>query len=462
MKILLQLVHEGQIIRSHDLDNGTYLVGCDRASVDIPAIFPTISRRHGKISITSTGVTYRDLASRNGSFIGGRACTRETDINWDTGTVITIGPFQLTWRQFDETPIPYSSAKAQAARSYSSALVQSEDEARSRLSASLRDYPDDIKNTVMEGVLSEFHADGPIAAYLTNPACREILINRFDEVFVDFGEGLRRADNHFMTAESFEAWAGRTAAKAGRRLDQRHPICEATLPNGARFHAMLGPLSMRGLSVAIRRFGSAPMSDENAIVSGWLSTEALATLREAVRTKQNIVISGGTSTGKTSLLNFLCRYCDPKERIITIEDTIELLPPVENLVQLQARTANVEGVGEITLRELLQSALRMRPDRIIVGECRGGEVLDMLQALNTGHPGSLTTVHANSPTEALQRLELLALLGAPNLSLECIREWIRATIHLIVQVERTPEGQRRVLEIVVNKQNRYERLYRCE
>jgi pilus assembly protein CpaF len=180
----------------------------------------------------------------------------------------------------------------------------------------------------------------------------------------------------------------------------------------------------------------------------WVSPLALNILKSAVEDQKNIIISGGTSTGKTSLLNFLCQFISKSQRVITVEDTQELHPPIQNLVQLQARKANSDGVGEVTLRSLVQCSLRLRPDRIIVGECRGDEVIELLQVLNTGHPGSLSTIHANSPVEALQRLELLALLGAQNLSLEAIRTWIKSSIDLVVQLERTLDGHRFVSSIM--------------
>jgi pilus assembly protein CpaF len=218
---------------------------------------------------------------------------------------------------------------------------------------------------------------------------------------------------------------------------------------------VISPVYTGGVCVSIRRFATAPTCEEKALSTGWMDERALEILKDVVRNRKNIIISGGTSTGKTSLLNFLCQYFGKRERILTIEDTVELQPPVANLIQLQARKPNADGVGEITLRSLIQCALRLRPDRIIVGECRGNEVIEMLQALNTGHPGSITTIHANSTREALSRLELLAMLGATNLTIQAIRRWIASTIEIVIQVDRDILGQRFVAEIahIKNKEN---------
>lgn len=447
-------IHSGAaLLRKVELADGTYQIGS--SGCEIPLTYPTVSRRHGRIEVRGRELTYTDLGSRNGSGLAAlgaapRLLAADHPTSWSAGSRLHIGPFQLSWEIADRNSTAAQgtgemSLLERHAQTYARLLSENPAGARDALYEAVRLLPN--CDQVLELIHREFHGDGPLHEYLEHPSCREILINGPDEIYVDLGLGLTRSASTFLSRETFEAWAVRTAHAAGRRLDLQHPICEATLANGARFHAVLAPVSSRGLSVAIRRFGSAPVDEQLALESGWLDREALALIKAAVTEKQNIVISGGTSTGKTSLLNFLSRYFDPSERVITVEDTVELAPPVRNLVQLQARSANADGVGGISLRSLVQCALRMRPDRIVVGECRGSEVLEMLQALNTGHPGSLTTVHANSTDEALQRLELLTLLGAPNLSVECIREWIRSSIHMIIQVERDSAGHRHVFAI---------------
>ncbi len=432
--------------RRYRLANGQYTVGS--GDCDIVLSYPTVSRRHGQLTLADGIVSYMDLSSRNGTLLlsDEKPLVVQSDlaIAWSRTACLLIGPFTLSWSPAATvesvcTPLP---ALQKHAQRYSQMLTENPGQARDLFWDELEADP--LRAEIVERIQREYHGDGPLQSWLLDTACREIILNAHDELYVDLGAGLARSEQTFLTRESFGAWAVRTAHEAGRRLDLQHPICEATLPNGARFHAVMPPVSARGISVAIRRFGSAPIDEERALASGWLDETALTILKEAIVQKRNMVISGGTSTGKTSLLNFLCKYLPMTERIVTVEDTVELTPPVQNLVQLQGRAANADGIGHVALRQLVQCALRMRPDRIIVGECRGSEVLEMLQALNTGHPGSLTTVHANSTDEAVQRLELLALLGAPNLSVECIREWIRSSVEVIVQVERDSGGHRHV------------------
>ena len=449
MKITLEVVTDSTNPRRYIFGNGHYTVGS--RDCDIVLSYPTVSRRHGQLVLVDGTVSYTDLSSRNGSLLveGDRQqrLAPELASAWSQRARLHIGPFTLNWCAAQgevAPPVPGSSVPdlQRHARRYSSLLTENPGLARDLFFDELEG--NSRRADIVERVQREFHGDGPLHGWLSDPSCREIILNAHDEIYVDLGAGLSKSPHAFLARESFEAWAVRTAHAAGRRLDLQHPICEATLPNGARFHAVMPPVSARGISVAIRRFGSAPIDEVRALETGWLDAASLTILKAAVARKRNTVISGGTSTGKTSLLNFLCKYLPLDERIVTVEDTVELAPPVHNLVQLQSRAANADGIGQVALRQLVQCALRMRPDRIIVGECRGSEVLEMLQALNTGHPGSLTTVHANSTEEAVQRLELLALLGAPNLSVDCIREWIRSSVEVIVQVGGDATGHRHV------------------
>lgn len=456
MKTRLIVENDAGVVRVQELGPGDYSVGS--GAVDIALQYPTVSRLHGRLRVSERGTSYVDLGSRNGSFLNNEPLAPHCDAALDFETALSIGPFKL---RLTKSVAAESKAElaARVAEIYSRALSSDPASAHEQLTRALQNLEERERQEISERIHYEFHGDGPLTGYLNDLACREIVINAFDEIFADVGRGLARLENGFFTPATYEAWAVRTAYQAGRRLDLQHPVCEATLSNGARFHAVMSPISARGLSVAIRRFGSAPVDEATALNTAWVDQTSLEILKSAVADKLNVVISGGTSTGKTSLLNFLCQYLDANERVLTVEDTVELAPPVKNLVQLQSRKPNADGVGEITLRALVQCALRMRPDRIIVGECRGSEVLEMLQALNTGHPGSLTTVHANSTDEALHRLELLALLGATNLSVQCIREWIRTTIDLVIQVERDSTGHRHVAEISRRSNGNFEIIY---
>ncbi len=462
------------------LNEGTHVIGRS-PNAAVVLNYPTVSKKHAEIYIYeknnlllvsdfSANGTFMALSKEKTSWIR-KKLKPKSHAKWHKEHYLGIGPYLLKFcyepmnnQNAASTPqgLDVTSVLQKLTNSYYQKLkdLPGNIAALSNPQHDLYDYVAqtvgelgftliDSKQiqTLVERLHSELFDNGPLGVHLKNPACREILINAHDDIFIDIGEGLKKSSDAFLSETSYEAWVVRMAVKHHRRLDQQNPICEATLENGSRFHAVLPPIAASAPSVSIRKFGSTPMSEEKALLCGWVDDQSLAILKQAIVSKKNIVISGGTSTGKTSLLNFLCQYVDQTERVITVEDTIELSLSLQNSVQLQGRKANAEGVGAVGLRELVQCALRMRPDRIIVGECRGGEVLDMLQALNTGHPGSLTTVHANSVQEAIHRLELLALLGAQNLSLDAIREWIFSSVNLIVNLDRDNTGRRFVRQI---------------
>lgn len=437
-------------LRTVALHDGQVSLG---THADVQLRYPTVSRQHASVCVRGGTVYYTDLGSRNGSFLADARLEPNTEVAWARKTTIRVGPFRLYWE-----PGLGDADHERLRRAYLDLAAQTaglEHDFSARLEG--RGFSADE----IEVLKQECFADGPLREILQNPQCKDLLINDWDQVFADVGEGLRPTGLQFLCAESYLAWGRRKALECHRRLDVQHPICEASLPGGARFHAVLAPVSKRGLSVSIRRFGSAPVDEAHALQSGWMDEAVLGLLREAVQNKLNLVISGGTSSGKTSLLNFLCQYFAKDERVLTVEDTPELSPPILNWVQLVSRPQNTEGKGEVSLRQLIQSALRMRPDRILVGECRGAEVLDMLQALNTGHPGSLTTVHANSAEQALERLELMTLLGGTaGLSPQVAQRWICSSIQMIAQVDRLESGQRVVREVAFLEKGRAKIVYR--
>lgn len=286
---------------------------------------------------------------------------------------------------------------------------------------------------------------GPVQSLLDDPDVTDILVNGPDEIWVDRGGSLEITDRKFETTEQLVSAIERVIAPLGLRIDRSAPMVDARLPDGSRLHAVLPPASVDVPLVAIRRFTQRLHGPADLITTGTASSEQVEMLTEAVAGRETIVVSGGTGAGKTTLLNVLGQAIPDDERVVVIEDASELDLP-GHVVKLQARPANIEGAGEVTIRSLLRSALRLRPDRIIVGEVRGPEALDLVWALNTGHRGSLTTVHANSPHEALWRIETLAMSAGVTSELAISRQ-LRAAVDLVVQVERSG-GERRITSIV--------------
>jgi pilus assembly protein CpaF len=288
---------------------------------------------------------------------------------------------------------------------------------------------------------------GPLEPLLRDPSISEVIVNGFDQVFVERRGQLEPTACGFRDNEHLIATVQRMIRPVGRRLDLASPMVDARLPDGSRLNAVIPPVALNGPSLTIRKFGRQLLSTDQLVALGALTEQANEFLRACVRGRCNILVSGGTGSGKTTLLNVLSASIQAHERVITIEDPAELRIQQRDWVSLETRPANIEGSGSITQRDLLKNALRMRPDRIIVGECRAGEAFDMLQAMNTGHDGSLTTVHANSPRDALARVQNMVLMAGLDLPLQAIREQIAAGIHLIVHVSRMPDGGRRVTRI---------------
>ena len=293
-----------------------------------------------------------------------------------------------------------------------------------------------------------FFGLGELAPLLRDERVTEIMVNGTRGVWVERAGRIEPVAIRFRDPEEILVLIERLVAPIGRRIDLANPLVDARLPDGSRVHAVIAPVALAGPILTIRRFGPRPLGPDDLVRAGTASAEAIAFLVAAVAARRSILISGGTSSGKTTTLNALAHGIAADERVVTIEDAAELRLPQTNVVALETRPASVEGTGAIDIRMLLRNALRMRPDRIIVGEVRGGEALDMLQALNTGHRGSLTTAHANSAYHALLRLETMALMGGIDLPIAAIREQIHRGIELIVHQERGSDGRRRIVEIV--------------
>jgi pilus assembly protein CpaF len=296
-------------------------------------------------------------------------------------------------------------------------------------------------------VLNEILGYGLLQDLLDDPAVSEIMVNGARHVFVEIEGVLRPLGRRFESDAQLEAVIARMVRTAGRRVDQASPTVDARLPDGSRLNVVLPPLAVDGPSVTIRKFTARSLTLPEFVEAGSLSAPAADLLHTAVRRRLNILISGGTGTGKTTLLNVLSGFIDPLQRVVTVEDAVELTIELPNLVRLESRPPSIEGSGEVTIRDLVRNALRMRPDRIVVGEVRGAEALDMLQAMNTGHEGSLSTVHANSPRDALRRIETMVLFGGLDLPLRAIREQVASAIDLVVQLDRDAAGVRFVSAI---------------
>ena len=288
---------------------------------------------------------------------------------------------------------------------------------------------------------------GPIEPLLRDDSVTEIMVNAPDQVYVERGGKLEHTQIRFVDDSHVMRIIDKIVSQVGRRVDEASPMVDARLPDGSRVNAIIPPLALNGATLTIRKFSRDPYTVNDLITFGTLTARAAQFVAACVKGKLNILISGGTGTGKTTTLNAMSAFIPNDERIVTIEDAAELQLQQEHVITLESRPANIEGSGEIKIRELVRNALRMRPDRIIVGEVRGGETVDMLQAMNTGHEGSLTTIHANSPRDALARLETLVLTAGVELPHRAIREQIASAFDLLIQIERLVDGSRRITQI---------------
>ncbi|MBB1049722.1 Flp pilus assembly complex ATPase component TadA [Dietzia sp. CW19] len=288
---------------------------------------------------------------------------------------------------------------------------------------------------------------GPLERLLADPTVTEIMVNGPDMIYIEQRGRLTRSSARFTSEEHLRQVIERIVSRIGRRIDESSPLVDARLADGSRVNAVIPPLAVNGSSLTIRKFSKDPFKVNDLIGFGTLTPEMAELLRACVQARLNIIVSGGTGSGKTTLLNVLSSFIPESERIVTIEDAVELQMQQDHVVRLEARPANIEGKGEISIRDLVRNSLRMRPDRIVVGEVRGGETLDMLQAMNTGHDGSLSTVHANSPRDAVARLETLVLMAGMDLPLRAIREQIASAVDVIIQLTRLRDGTRRVTAV---------------
>lgn len=450
-----------------------------------------VGREHARLRCQADGVYVEDLGQFSGTWVNGTRIDRYGPLSY--ADQIQIQGFRLRVRLDRETqaesvavvdsprlarvvPAPLSSAVAELSvllernlwrQRLHEQLLDTIDLRRRDLTrmsdAELRTEAQALLHEILEtsphlpphldrealkrDVLNEAVGLGPLEDLLADDEVTEIMVNRPDEVFVERHGKLERHPMVFSSARAVLGIIERIVTPLGRRIDESSPLVDARLKDGSRVNAVIAPLALKGPTLTIRKFSRRSLTDDDLIASGSASPAMMAFLRLCVQNRKNVVVSGGTGSGKTTLLNVLSGHIPAHERIITIEDAAELRLSQANLVALEARAANAEGRGAVTIRDLVRNALRMRPDRIVVGECRGGEALDMLQAMNTGHEGSLTTLHANAPRDALARLETLVLMAGMDLPIAAIREQIASGIDIVVQQSRFACGARKVTAI---------------
>ncbi|HUE38086.1 MAG TPA: ATPase, T2SS/T4P/T4SS family [Candidatus Binatia bacterium] len=406
--MILTIRREGDEPRSVTVAGSEAFLG-KHADCQVVLADPKVSRRHARIIEHEGRLFVEDLDSTNGTRAAGRAVQSQTAL--DDGAEVEIGPYRIAVRR--------NAAGGAEAPPTETVTVP-------------------VAAPAGLGVLDSLLADDSIS---------EIMVNGPAEVFVERRGALEETTVRFASAERLRDLIVKIAADVGRVIDERQPLLDARLRDGSRVNAVLTPLAVRGPYLTIRRFPNRRLVAEQLVENGTLSAPMLALLRAAVVGRISMLVAGGTGTGKTTLLAALCGFISPRERIVSIEDAAELRLPLPHVLPMEARPPDAAGEGAVTIRDLVRNALRMRPDRIVVGEVRGAEALDMLQAMNTGHEGSLTTIHANSPREALQRLETLVLFAGTELPQRAVREQIVGAIDLIVQVSRGRDGRRRVTAI---------------
>ena len=491
--MFLQITDGTGSVRHIDLGEreGEWLLG--RADTcDVCLRESSVSRKHAKIFGGPETFFVTDLGSGIGTLVRGAKIGAATE--FPLGEAVTIGPFTLRLVksvartapprpesapapgekkvsrtfEFDGADLLYTDElMALKTRIHNYVLNKlnlqeiatkqiANEEMREKLLAaldlSLKELRHELPHTIpleklRESLLDELTGYGPISPLLRADDVDEIMVNGPNMIFVESHGRIYETGARFFNDKHLNTIIQRIVEPLGRHIDDASPMVDARLPDGSRVNAIISPLSLRGASVTIRKFAKKKLTSADLIAFGSMTPEIDLFLQEAVRAAQNILVSGGTGSGKTTLLNVLSQYIPADERVITIEDSAELKLSHRNLVSLESRPANIEGKGRIQIRDLVINALRMRPDRIIVGECRGAEAMDMLQAMNTGHDGSLTTCHANSPRDAISRLENMVLMSGIDFPVTAIREQIASAVNLIIQQNRLPDGSRKITQI---------------
>lgn len=473
-------------------------------SLDNDIVLPQqgVSRRHAKLYREASRIFIEDLNSTNGTFVNEVQIQGRTEVQ--PGDTIRIGTFSIAVRPLEEKQIRSASGKIPRVRRTASGSIErdlrvvpggegrkgeprfahyshqelikeiharlleimdlrrmsfdkiGDEDLREKTKATIINIIDDMKEEIppsvsrpelLKDVLNEALGLGPLEDLIADPTITEIMVNRADRIYIERGGKIVLCDKTFSSDNAVLQVIERIVAPIGRRIDESSPMVDARLKNGSRVNAIIPPLALNGPTITIRKFAAKPITVEDLIRFGSITRDMAEFFKVCVKFRKNILVSGGTGSGKTTLLNVLSAFIPEEERIITIEDAAELQLPQDHVVSLETRPPNIEGKGAIPIRDLVRNSLRMRPDRIVVGECRGGEALDMLQAMNTGHDGSLTTLHANSPRDALLRLETMVLMAGMELPLPAIRQQISSAVDIIIQQTRFSCGTRKVTQV---------------
>lgn len=491
MKVLTTVVSGER--RSQPLPDGNWFVGRSELC-RIRLDFPDVSERHALLSVSPARVIIKDLNSSNGTYVNGELIDGEAVL--DGSMVVQIGESMLrvsdeesemaaplvqetavaaaqdeSAGEDDQTPLdPLRELRRNVQEQIQKELLKRMDMKRLTLQGVDREgleatarakirqivsevvdngrFPEGLDPERMEeDVFNEAMRLGPLEDLLADDSVSEIMVNGPRMVYIERGGKLQLSDCQFTDDASVLAVIERIVAPLGRRIDESQPYVDARLPDGSRVNAIIAPLALSGPTITIRKFAKKALTPGDFIRFGTWSHNAAEFMKLCVLLRKNIIVAGGTGSGKTTLLNLLSGYIPKTERIVTVEDAAELRLQQPHVVRLEARPPNIEGKGAVTIRDLVKNCLRMRPDRIIVGECRGGESLDMLQAMNTGHDGSLTTVHANSPRDVISRLETMVLMSGMELPSKAIREQIASAVDIIIHESRLSDGSRKVVAV---------------
>lgn len=493
MKKFVVFSANGEVFTAKPLPVGDFSMTIGRhADCDIVLPGNGVSRRHARLVSANGTLLIEDLNSSGGTKLNNKNITVMTPL--ELSDVVQISDYRLSLKAGDpiqeQTPVQAPVRTEAAPRDFknefkdATLLYEPEimlltrsvhedileklnlsDNARKELNKTemrtkveaalertLKERRHEIPNRIplslfRQALLDELIGFGPLSPLLRSHGISEIMVNGPNIVFVESKGKLFDSGIHFFNEQHLQSIIQRIVEPLGRHIDDASPMVDARLPDGSRVNAVIPPLSLRGAALTIRKFAEKKLTTDDLIAFGSMTKEMAFFLQEAVRVRKNILVSGGTGSGKTTLLNVLSLFIPEGERVITVEDSAELKLTHPNLVSLEARPANIEGKGRVSIRDLVINTLRMRPDRIIVGECRGAEALDMLQAMNTGHDGSLTTAHANNPRDVLTRLENMVMMAGFELPSTAIREQIASAIDLIVQQTRLADGSRKIVKI---------------